>query len=110
MNHDEYIQIQVEKYGRVKNNWKYRVGERKAIDWFFSDVPKNKRVLDLGCGIGTGIEHLLDSGYANVVGIDLHPKKIALARRKNLPVFQRDVFTFEFSSFDVDSILKEVSL
>lgn len=101
MNHVDYVRIQVEKYGRVKNPWKYRVGERRAIDWFFRDVSKDKRILDLGCGTGTGIKHLIQSGYENVIGIDLHPKKIALARKRHLPVYQRDVYNFEFSAFDV---------
>lgn len=101
MNHDEYVQIQVEKYGRVKNPHKYRVGERRAIELFFEDVPKDKRILDLGCGIGTGIHRLISLGYEDVIGIDLHPKKITLARKRHLPVFQRDVYNFEFSAFDV---------
>ncbi len=101
MNHDEYVRIQIEEHGQVKKPLHYRIGQRKAIEWFFEDVPEDRRILDLGCGEGTGVKHLNSLGYENVVGIDLHPKKIALGRKMNLDVFQRDIYTCEFSAFDV---------
>ena len=101
MNYDEYIRIQVEVHGAVEKPAKYGEGERKAIDWFFEFVDKDKRILDLGCGSGVGIEYLMLRGYKNVVGIDINPRKVKVARDKNLPVFQRDLRTIEFKGFDI---------
>ena len=41
-----------------------------------------KRVLEIGCGRGVGIEILLSLGAEQVTGFDLDPKMIALAHRR----------------------------
>ncbi len=41
-----------------------------------------KRVLEVGCGRGVGIENLLGLGAAHVTGFDLDPKMIALAEKR----------------------------
>jgi ubiquinone/menaquinone biosynthesis C-methylase UbiE len=41
-----------------------------------------KRVLEIGCGRGVGIEILLSLGAEHVTGFDLDPKMIALARQR----------------------------
>ena len=101
MDYDEYIRIQTVVHGAIKKPWKYREGQRRAIDWFFEDIDKDKRILDLGCGEGAGIKHLLSLGYKDLVGVDIHPRKVQLARRRHLPVFQRDIHNFEFGGFDI---------
>jgi len=42
------------------------------------------KILEVGCGHGTWLEHLYDLGYANLLykGIDLSPKRIKLAKDK----------------------------
>jgi SAM-dependent methyltransferase len=101
MNHDEYIRMQVEEHGQVKKPLHYRRGQKRAIDEFFREVPQISRVLDLGCGDGTGVKHLNSIGFKDVVGIDLHPRKIALGRKMGLNVYQRDLYTCEFENFDI---------
>ncbi|MBM2848775.1 MAG: methyltransferase type 11 [Anaerolineales bacterium] len=41
-----------------------------------------KRVLEVGCGRGVGIEILLALGAAHVTGFDLDPKMVALAQKR----------------------------
>ncbi|MEK7785972.1 MAG: class I SAM-dependent methyltransferase, partial [Chloroflexota bacterium] len=41
-----------------------------------------KRVLEVGCGRGVGIENLLGLGATHVTGFDLDPKMIALAQAR----------------------------
>lgn len=41
-----------------------------------------KRVLEVGCGRGVGIEVLLAFGAAHVTGFDLDPKMVALAQQR----------------------------
>ncbi len=41
-----------------------------------------KRVLEIGCGRGVGIEILLSLGADHVTGFDLDPRMIALAQRR----------------------------
>ena len=45
-------------------------------------VLAGKRVLEVGCGRGVGIENLLGLGAAHVTGFDLDPKMIALAQTR----------------------------
>jgi SAM-dependent methyltransferase len=40
----------------------------------------NKRVLDLGCGFGKMCRYAIDSGAANVVGVDISARMLAKAR------------------------------
>ena len=81
MSYDDYVRIQTKVHGQIKKPHKYRVGERKAIDHFFFNVPKDNHILDVGCGVGTGIKHLQDRGYKNVMGIDLNIDKTAFGTR-----------------------------
>jgi len=41
-----------------------------------------KRILEVGCGRGVGVEILLSLGAAHVTGFDLDPKMIALAQER----------------------------
>ncbi|WP_168173512.1 bifunctional 2-polyprenyl-6-hydroxyphenol methylase/3-demethylubiquinol 3-O-methyltransferase UbiG [Polaromonas sp. A23] len=45
---------------------------------------KGKKVLDLGCAVGTQSRDLAELGAA-VVGVELDPKLLAVARSKNIP-------------------------
>ena len=60
MNYDEYVKLQTSS--PIKKPKKYRDGQRKAIEWFFKDVPKDRIILDVGCGLGVGMLKLKDMG------------------------------------------------
>jgi SAM-dependent methyltransferase len=48
-------------------------------------------ILDVGCGPGRLVAHLLTSGRT-AMGVDPAPQAVALARRRGAPVLQRSVF------------------
>lgn len=101
INYEEYIHNQTVVHGQVKKPYHYRVGQRRALDHFFSKLQRGLSVLDIGCGEGTGLKHLRKIGYTDLTGIDLHPKKVELCRRRNLNVVCGDFLTYDFSkSFD----------
>jgi ubiquinone/menaquinone biosynthesis C-methylase UbiE len=76
----------------------------KELEEFANLLPKNARVLDVGCGAGIPVaKFLVDSGF-EVVGIDFSEKMLRLAR-KNMPqaTFTRKDMTildFADNSFD----------
>ncbi len=57
----------------LDKNWKYYPVYKKKmeyLDGFFKSVPKNSRILDVGCGEGILVEKLHKMGY-DVTGLDL---------------------------------------
>jgi SAM-dependent methyltransferase len=55
--------------------------ERPAIRALVPDI-QGARVLDAGCGAGINLQWLLDQGAREVVGVDVSPKMVSLARRE----------------------------
>lgn len=51
------------------------------FDKFLTFLPKDAKVLDIGCGPGTFTQHLIDKGF-QVEGIDLSLSMIKIARGK----------------------------
>lgn len=97
MNYEEYVRMQIEEHGAVKKPLHYRKGEIKALEWFFKDVPYNLSLLDVGCGSGVVVRYLTDLGYCDsILGIDLHPKKIELSKRRGYNVVCGDIETYDF--------------
>ena len=58
--------------------------ERHYLDGLLALCPASPEILDLGCGTGLPIDTYLADHGADLTGIDLSPKHIALARR-NVP-------------------------
>ncbi|MBC7926753.1 MAG: methyltransferase domain-containing protein [Bryobacteraceae bacterium] len=50
---------------------------------FVSRIAAGRRVLDAGCGAGYGSALLAQSGAASVVGLDIAPEALSLARQSN---------------------------
>ena len=46
---------------------------RKKIDYFIKSIPKQARVLELGCGEGWLGSYMKANGWTNYVGMDLFP-------------------------------------
>ncbi len=76
---------------------------RKELERFVSLLPKNARVLDVGCGAGYAGKYLVERGF-NVVGVDFSQGMLRLAGR-NVPEaspIKQDAtrLGFETNSFD----------
>ena len=75
---DAYAPI-AEKYQQAKlHPWRQHI-EEFTLSQLFGDVA-GKTVLDLACGAGYYTRRLKQRGAARVVGVDLSPQMIALAR------------------------------
>jgi len=53
--------------------------EKRFLDRLLSLCPDRPAILDLGCGTGVPVDKYLVARAANVVGVDISPKHIALA-------------------------------
>ncbi|GAA2577796.1 class I SAM-dependent DNA methyltransferase [Streptomyces tubercidicus] len=69
---------------RYDNAFPHKEGQLASGAWLADTLPAGSRVLDLGCGTGLpSARQLVDSGH-RVVGIDLSPSMVRLARQ-NVP-------------------------
>lgn len=50
-----------------------RIARKKKIDFFFSRIPKDSRILEVGCGDGWAGEYLRRNGWHGYVGLDIKP-------------------------------------
>ena len=54
-------------------------------------VPAGHRVLDLGCGQGDLLRHLMDAKGCTGSGVELDPDAVLAAIRRGVPVYERDI-------------------
>ncbi len=70
-------------------------------------LPKDKsiKILDIGCGFGSLVKLLKDSGYTNILGIDLSESQVAIAHQFGLSEVQvndiNDFLSSKENTFDV---------
>ena len=83
-NHTKWLYGQ-ESLSRIKNQfpvWNYHFGKLLPQD-------KNATILDIGCGTGSFVWYLNQSGYTNAVGIDISEEQIAHGRSMGIEHIQR---------------------
>ena len=97
MNYTEYVKIQIGS--PIKKPLHYRLGERRAIDWFFKYEPLDSYILDVGCGCGVGIRQLYSLHFDKIVGIELNPRKVEMCKRRGLDVVCGDIGFEHFYSY-----------
>ena len=80
-------------------------------------VPGSSRVLDLGCGDGTLLHHLISDHDCTGTGVEIDPDKVRLGIQapREIPVFRDEVYAeiqqgraesgLETASADVDAAL-----
>lgn len=95
----EYVHCQTVTHGQIEKPEHYHIAERRAIDYLFKDIPKELRVLDVGCGSGKGMKYLQELGYALVDGIELHPEKAKIAGASH-----GDIASFNFFPLTYDVV------
>lgn len=47
--------------------------QQRKIKYFLGPIPKDARILEIGCGSGWVARYLKDNGWTNYVGLDLVP-------------------------------------
>src|SRR3989338_10406997 len=57
--------------------------ERKKIRYFIDTIPKEKSILEIGCGSGTLMQYMKSNGWKNYSGVDLAPPADIVGDIKN---------------------------
>lgn len=65
-------------------------------------VPEGSRVLDLGCGTGTLLRHLIDERRCSGTGVEIDPEMVLAAIGNGVPVIELDLDA-ELGEFADDS-------
>lgn len=84
----------------------WNLGQKKSIDKFLIPLIKHDSIiLDAACGDGSGMAHLVENGYKNVIGVDINDSKLERAAKKvgKEKVINSHISTlpFEDNYFDV---------
>lgn len=85
---------------RLVDSQRRVVVERFNLIQNLAPLPGRWTALDVGCGPGRYAIALAESGAARVVGVDVAPAMIDLARREAATAGRADVCEFVVSSFD----------
>ncbi len=92
-------------YNGTLASWDYRA-PAAAAHLMQQHVPADRRILDAGCGTGLSGRALHDTGYRDIVGIDISPDSLVLAeqtgayRHVHIQDLQQVPFPFDTDSFD----------
>jgi len=88
----DYIEIQKTKFCSFESNYERCVeGQRRYIRRNFLNIDKNAYILDIACGDGTGLKIFKEMGFINMVGVELNPQKVVLAKSFGFPVYESDM-------------------
>lgn len=81
------------------------------IDEFLSLIPKNAKILDVGCGVGVDASYMVSEGF-EVIGVDLSKEMLKLAKQKfpKIDFRQQDIRKLDFPPNSFDGILASCSL
>jgi SAM-dependent methyltransferase len=56
------------------------VGRSEVLLELISDLPKDARILEVGCNVGRNLAYLFDHGYQNVEGVEISSHAVELLR------------------------------
>ena len=97
---------------RFVNSKRHAQKNIKLVERLFNriDVSNINRVLEIGCGVGIVSAHLANRYNMNVMGIDLDPEQIAIAKMYNkenehLKFIEADATKLPFGDHEFDMVL-----
>jgi SAM-dependent methyltransferase len=59
-----------------------RLRYEKCFRYFASELDRDARICDVGCGEGTGLRLLQELGFSNLTGVEVSPERLRRARQQ----------------------------
>jgi len=72
---------QPEPEANVPTDYTTFVKRSEALADLISDIPKDGRVLEVGCNVGRNLAFLHDAGWTDVEGVEINPHAVELLRQ-----------------------------
>ena len=94
-----------EEYISGENSFWWCRGRRDLLLSFLRGVPKNARILEIGCSGGEFLGELEQAGYNKVYGVDISKQAAEKAAGKKLRVFCCDAVSLPFEEGFFDFII-----
>lgn len=66
------------------------------------NLPKDSRILDMGCGSGYFLEKMRELGFTDIVGVTMDDQDIQQCEDKGLTVFKQDMTFTDFKDGEFD--------
>lgn len=85
--YDQYLSTFKSTRGEASTAW----WEHKYLP-LLADLPRDARILEIGCGSGELLAFLKHHGFSNASGIDISAEQVALAQQRGVAVEQGDLF------------------
>ena len=95
--YQDYISSQFGSGHSIENLHKdYLIHQRYFKKNYQKFLPSNKdaKILDAGCGLGHFLFFAEQSGYKNVIGIDVSNELVELCKKKGYNAIATDIFSF----------------
>lgn len=71
---------QREPDGNVPEGYLRPIWRSELLAELLANIPKDARVLEIGCNVGRNLAYLADQGYARLEGIEISPHAVELLR------------------------------
>ncbi len=95
-----------EKYHSMEQDHWWYTSRRLTILGMINDLPKNTRILDIGCSGGVLMQALMSEGFTDVTGIDFSAEAIEQCKAKGLKnVHVMDAHYPDFKDEEFDLII-----
>jgi len=97
---------------RYDEAFPHKEGQVRAVSWLTDQLKPGARILDAGCGTGVPTAWQLTEAGMNVIGIDISPVMLSLAR-KNVPgatFTEMDITDLDPGIGEIDAVVAFFSL
>ena len=95
-----------EKFKNNILNQQFNLFLKKELNKFLKLIPRNSKILDLGCGNGEKTNHIANLGF-NIIGIDSSKEAISYAKTKfpKLKFYLRNALSTKLKNNSFDAII-----